>query len=88
MKKSAIAKEMLQHLRNGRADDLRMICKMTVVCRDHVVTNRARNVSSSLYTPEEAEIAVIGGELVDEVLPLLLKDDLHGVETVLRGYAS
>ncbi|MEK7487963.1 MAG: hypothetical protein AAB598_01425 [Patescibacteria group bacterium] len=41
-----------------------------------------------MYTPEEGEIAVIGGELVDEVLPLLKKEDLNGVEAVLRGYAS
>ena len=87
--KKEIAKEMLLHLRNGRPDNLMLICEMTVVCRDHVIRNRENNNrGSSMYTPEEGEIAVIGGELVDEVLPLLKKEDLNGVEAVLRVYAS
>ncbi|MEK7494217.1 MAG: hypothetical protein AAB630_03625 [Patescibacteria group bacterium] len=86
MNKVEIAETMLRDLREGRVDDLGTICEAFIACRKHVEEDRARDTPPSMYTLEEANIAISGGELAQEVLDLLQKEDLDGIKTVLMAY--
>ena len=90
MKKSEIARTMLNLFRKGKGDEVALMCEVTITCREHVIESRKRGVvaSSSMYTAEEACVVVDAGELAQEVLDLLQQEDLHGVERVLRAHMS
>lgn len=88
MNKEEIASILLHYLYDGRVYDIGLVCDIFITCRNNVIRDRAENTVSGLYAPEEAEIVIGGGELAQEVYDLLQKEDLNGIETVLRRYKS
>ena len=88
MNRKEMAGKMLEFLRAGRVDEVGTICEAIIACRNQVKEDRLLNRSSCVYTLEEADIVMSGGDLADEVFMLLQKEDLPGVEAVLRVYTS
>ena len=86
MNKKELASKMLRDLYEGRVDEVGTICEAIIACRDQVKKDREHNISSSIYTLEEANIVMSGGELAEKVLELLQKEDLDGIEAVLMAY--
>lgn len=88
MNKEEMAGKMLDLLYAGRVDEVGTICEVIITCRDQAKEDRLLNISSSMYTPEEAAIVINGGDLAQEVLELLRQEDLCAVEDVLRAHKT
>lgn len=85
MNREEMAGKMLEFLYAGRVDEVGTICEAIIACREQVKEDRLPNRSSRMYTPEESVIVMNGGELAEEVLELLRREDLYAVEMALRA---
>lgn len=86
MNKKELAGNLLSLLREGRTDEMEMVCEAMDRCRIHAQGDRAKDISPVVYTKEEADMVINNGVLVSEVLKRLREDDFRAVEVVLQRY--